>query len=89
MELGIEDEEDNLYKQANNVAENILDTLNKPNTTRKQDVLFEDKKEEKSNIHNSRNARYSCNINVYCNKLDENELNNIFNYINRRFGAEY
>lgn len=49
----------------------------------------EDKKEEKSNIHNSRSARYSCNINVYCNKLDENELNNIFNYINRRFGAEY
>ncbi len=49
----------------------------------------QDKKEEKGNTYNSKSAKYNFNMNVYCEKLDEKELDNIFNYINRRFGAEY
>lgn len=77
MELGIEDEEDKLYKQADEVAENVLDTLEKPN------------EQANSRTYNSKSDRYNFQMNVYCQKLDEKELDNIFNYINYRFGTEY
>ncbi len=48
-----------------------------------------EKKEEKGSTYNSKSAKYSFNMNVYCQKLDNKELDNIFNYINNRFGAEY
>lgn len=77
MELGIEDEEDNLYKQADDVAENVLDNLDKQNEL------------SASRTYNSKNAKYSFSMNVYCQKLNEEELDKIFNYMNRRFGSEY
>ncbi len=77
MELGIEDEEKKLYKQADDVADNVLDSLEKAN------------EEIPTRTYNSSNARYSFQMNVYVQKLDSNELDNIFNYINKRFGAEY
>lgn len=42
-----------------------------------------------SKTYNSRNANYNFTMNVYCQKLDESELENIFNYVNRRFGTQY
>lgn len=42
-----------------------------------------------SKTYSSRNANYNFTMNVYCQKLDESELENIFNYVNRRFGTQY
>lgn len=77
MELGIGDEEDKLYKQADDVAENVLDNLDKQNEL------------SASRTYNSKNDKYSFSMNVYCQKLNEEELDKIFNYINRRLGSEY
>ena len=81
MELGIKDEENEVYKQANDVADNVLENL--------ENIDIPKSKEKISKTYNSKNSRYIFNMNVYCEKLDETELNNIFNYINKRFGAEY
>lgn len=77
MELGIEDEEDKLYKQANDVAENVLDNLNKQNEL------------SASRTYNSKNTKYSFSMNIYCQKLNEEEMDKIFNYVNRRLGSDY
>lgn len=45
--------------------------------------------EKKGSTYNSKNAKYSFSMNVYCQKLNEEELDKIFNYMNRRFGSEY
>lgn len=77
MEKGIEEEEDNLYKQTDDVAENVLERLDKPN------------KFNPTKTYKSEKANYSFQMNVYCQNLNEKELDNIFNYINKRFGTEY
>ena len=77
MELGIEDEEKKLYKKTEDVAENVLDNLNKEN------------KEKASRTYRSSSTKNNITINVYPQKLDNKELDNIFNYVNRKFGDEY
>ena len=77
MEKGIEEEENNLYKQADNVAENVLEHLNKSN------------KLNTTKTYKSEKSSYSFYMNVYCQKLDEKELDNIYKFVNKRFGTEY
>mgnify|MGYP001088572330 CR=1 FL=1 len=77
MELGIEDEETKLYKQAEDVADNVLDNLDNQN------------KSTLSKTYNSKSDKYNFSMNVYCEKLNNEELDKIFNYINKRFGVEY
>lgn len=78
MELGIKDEEKKLYKQADDVAENVLENLENERDFKKS-----------TKTYHSQNARYNFTMNIYCQKLDENELDKIFNYMNKRFGIEY
>lgn len=58
-------------------------------TKQENKEYMQEEKEKKGNIYNSKSAKNSFTMNVYCQKLDNKELDRIFNYINRRFGTEY
>lgn len=77
MELGIKDNEQSLYNKAEDVADNVLDNLEVENGNK----LLQ---KNSSNVNKN-----SFTMNVYCQNLNKEELDNIFNYINKRFGLEY
>ena len=88
MEKGIESEEDRLYKQTEDVAGNVLDKLGNLEDFEEEDNL---KQSNKARIKNykAESSKYSFYMNVYCQELDEKNLDSIFNYVNKRFGTEY
>ncbi len=88
MEKGIESEESSLYKKTDNVAENVLDKLENLEDFEEEDNL---KQSNKSRIktYKAESSKYSFYMNVYCQELDEKNLDSIFNYVNKRFGTEY
>lgn len=76
MEEGIKDEENKLYKQTEDVAENVLDNLDKP-------------LKASNNTMKTSNNNYSFQFNIYPQKFDEKEMENILNYLNGKLGIEY
>jgi len=75
-----------LIKSVKSMANKMSDELNMDEITNIENSLD---KQNAIKTYNSKNSKYSFQMNVYCQKLDNEELDNIFNYINRRFGTEY
>ncbi len=84
MAKGIDDNKSKLIKSVKNMSSEVKDELE---TINGEDI--ETNKDIPLNKYNTNNEKYIFNMNVYCQKLDNKELDNIFNYINKRFGTEY
>ena len=52
-------------------------------------TLQEQKSNTNKKTYNSQKTENKFTMNVYCEKLNNEELDKIFNYINKRFGVEY
>lgn len=84
MANGIDKNKSKLIKSVRNMSNDVRDELDSIN----QDETEISKNASLNRFNNSK-SNYVFNMNVYPQKLDEQELDNIFNYINKRFGTEY
>lgn len=84
MAKGIDDNKLKLTKSVRNMSQDVADELQNINDT---EVNQESKNTAKT--YHSQNSKYNFTMNVYCQTLDENQLDTIFNYMNKRFGIEY
>lgn len=93
MEEEMETSKNNLEKQASELATNINNEFKKIKGTKELDDS--ENVEEKNNRLNKNKARivnnyfYNPNFTIPCKNLDEESLEIIFNYVDKRLGKEY
>ncbi len=76
---GIKDNKSQLINEVDNMTQEMSDTLKQTPTT----LALGNRN------YNRRTSNNHLELNIYCQKLDEKEMDNIFKYVNRRLGTEY